>query len=292
LRSSHAYQNVVNLGGHSILSVWDPNVGGNQIFSLSQRWYVAQGPGGVQTVEVGWQVYPAMYGHTKPVLFTYWTADGYHTTGSYSNTAGDFVQVGSNPVGMALDPWSQVGGPQVELELTVMLQAGNWWIFVNGNDTNHAVGYYPATRYGNGPLATGATGVDYGGETVGNGSYPAMGSGEFASRGYKLAAYHRNIYYFPTPATALDANLVASQDWPTSYKIQVDHSQDWGESFYYGGPGGGGASPVVAGGAAAGNRAAGGRSIVVYGPLGTRVEGLSLDEVSDLLRRLSEPSRV
>ena len=71
-RWAHAYQNVDNLGGHSRLNLWDPQIASDQIFSLCQHWYVA----GNQTLECGWQVYPQFYGNTNPVLFTYWTADG------------------------------------------------------------------------------------------------------------------------------------------------------------------------------------------------------------------------
>ena len=39
-RWAHAFQNVNNNGGHSFLNLWDPAIGANQIFSLSQHWYV------------------------------------------------------------------------------------------------------------------------------------------------------------------------------------------------------------------------------------------------------------
>jgi hypothetical protein len=70
---AHAYQEVNNVGGRSILNIWAPAAAGNRTFSLSQQWYAASGPSGLQTVEAGWQVCPAKYGHAMPVLFTYWT---------------------------------------------------------------------------------------------------------------------------------------------------------------------------------------------------------------------------
>jgi hypothetical protein len=280
---AHASQAVPNVGGHSVLGVWDPSISTGQLFSLSQHWYIAETAGGdAQTVEVGWQVYPGMYQHAKPVLFTYWTADGYTNTGSYNNTAGDFVQVSPTmSAGMALETWSQCGGVQVEMELTVMLESGNWWIFVNGNDAVHALGYYPTSLYQGGPLATRATSVDYGGETVGSSSYPAMGSGEFAARGYKFAAYHRNIHYFSSESTSVDAVLTASQDWPNSYTIDVESSSDWGEYFYYGGPGGS-TSPPLPPSVSTGSRG----TLSLYGPHGMRVDGLTLDDVAAILKRL------
>lgn len=235
---AHAYQAVPNIGGHSFVNVWAPEVTGAQTFSLSQQWYVATGQAGLQTVEAGWQVFPQKYGHTKPVLFTYWTADGYNHTGSYSTDAGDFVQFSATcPVGIALDQISISGGPQAELELSFILSEGNWWLFVNGTDAAQAVGYYPVALYQNGPLATGATEIDFGGETVGPGSYPPMGSGAFASERYQRAAYQRNIAYFTAAGGRQDAALAPSQDWPASYTIAVQNSTDWGENFFFGGPG-------------------------------------------------------
>ena len=276
---AHAFQTVQNIGGHSVLNVWDPPIGANQIFSLAQHWYVAEGSTGVQTVEVGWQVYPQLYNHGKPVLFTYWTADGYGHTGSYSNTAGEFVQYGAtHPVGMALESWSQLNGSQVELELHVLLYQGNWWIFVNGV----AAGYYPTSYYQGGPLASCAAEIDYGGETLGVGSYPAMGSGEFAVRGQQLAAYQRDIYYIDANANAADASLTASQDWPSSYTIQLERSNSWGEYFYFGGPGNSGAASSAAPTAAA---PVGG--LTLTGPAGVRLEGVSVTDVVAIIRQLS-----
>jgi hypothetical protein len=235
---AHAGQTVDNLGGHGFLNIWAPAITGDETFSLSQHWYAAEGPSGTQTAEVGWQVFPEKYRHAHPVLFTYWTPDGYKT-GSYSNDAGDFVQYSPNcPVGIALDDVSVLGGAQAEIEVCYFLSGGNWWLFVNGVGTAHAVGYYPATKYQGGPLATKATSIDYGGETVGTTAYPAMGSGEFASAGAGKAAYQRDIYYFTPAGASQQADLQAAQQWPASYTIEVHQSNAWGEYFWFGGPGG------------------------------------------------------
>jgi hypothetical protein len=236
---AHAWQTVDNLGGHSVLNIWAPPVTGDQIFSLSQHWYVANSAAGVQTAEVGWQVFPQKYGHDKPVLFTYWTADGYRTTGSYSTDAHDFVQYSSTcPVGIAFDAVSVSGGLQAEAEVCFLLSGGNWWLFINGTDAAHAVGYYPVSLYKGGPMSTKAAEIDYGGETVGTTTYPPMGSGGFAAAGAGRAAYQRNIYYFTSSSGAEAAALTPAQEWAASYTIDLRQSDDWGQFFYFGGPGG------------------------------------------------------
>jgi hypothetical protein len=45
---------VNNLGGGGFVIVWDPIIGANQIFSLSQHWYVGGSGGNLQPAEVGW----------------------------------------------------------------------------------------------------------------------------------------------------------------------------------------------------------------------------------------------
>lgn len=233
---AHAAQQVSNLGGHSFLSVWAPHVSDDQ-FSLSQHWYAANGPAGVQTVEVGWQVYPQKYHHPNPVLFVYWTADGYQNTGSYNLDNGDFIQTNSHwTLGGTLSPWSTVGGPINEIELACHLSGGNWWVFVNGA----ALGYYPGTQYQGGPLATAASTIDYGGETVGSGIWPPMGSGERADTGNKHAASQRDIYYYSVPAsTPVLADLGGQQPSPLCYTISTGSAAPpWNRYFFFGGPGG------------------------------------------------------
>jgi hypothetical protein len=238
---AHAYQVVSNLGGHNFLNVWDPSViGPDQVFSLAQHWYAAESPSGVQTVEVGWQVFPQKYGNSNPCLFIYWTADGYQNTGCYNLDCHAFIQ--TNPhwaFGAALSPVSVSGGTQYELEVSYLLYQNNWWLYLGGTDAASAVGYYPASLFNGGPLATAATDVDYGGETVASVNWPPMGSGAFAAAGWQQAAYQRDIYYFPTTGGAQFVNLIPAQPSPHSYTINTfSAAAPWNSYFYFGGSGG------------------------------------------------------
>lgn len=240
-RWAHAFQNVSNGGGHSFLNLWDPLIGANQIFSLSQHWYVGGSGGNLQTLECGWQVYPGLYGDTKAHLFTYWTADNYNTTGCYNLTCAAFVQTSSSfAPGMALNLVSVVGGPQYVMELTYWHTAGRWWLYYNGTAGTNAIGYYPDSLYNGGALAGNASEIDYGGETVGTTSFPPMGSGQFANQGWQKAAYQRTIGYYPPAGGAMvNANLTPSQSWPACYTAQITmYAAPWFETLWFGGPGG------------------------------------------------------
>jgi len=240
-RWAHAFQNVSNVGGHSFLNLWKPAIGANQIFSLSQHWYTGGSGNGLQTAEVGWQVYPQFYGNSNPVFFIYWTADGYNNTGCYNLTCSAFVQTNNSwAIGGAIpQPYSTLNGAQYSLEVSFYLSGGRWWLYVKGTQSANAIGYYPVSIYNNGALAGHASGIDYGGETVGTTSFPPMGSGQFANQGFGKAAYQRQIYYFPTAGGSAWANLTASQSWPNCYTAQVNnYGSPWNESLWFGGPGG------------------------------------------------------
>jgi Neprosin len=239
-RWAHASQGVRNLGGHSFLNVWDPAIGANQVFSLSQHWYLGGSGARLQTAEVGWQVYPRMYGNSKPVFFIYWTADNYKTTGCYNLSCTAFVQTnGSWAIGGAISPWSTPGGRQCEIEASFYLVRGNWWLYVGGGAAGNAIGYYPTSIYRNGALASKAAEIDYGGETVGTTSWPPMGGGAFANQGYQHAAYQRDIRYFPAAGGNNVASLTATSASPTCYTAEVTlFNPSWSETLFFGGPGG------------------------------------------------------
>jgi hypothetical protein len=241
-RYAYTHQDVANIGGHNSLAVYAPTVGANQIFSLAQHWYTGGSGTGHQTLEVGWQVYPGKYGHAQPVLFIYWTADNYASTGAYNLDAPGFVQTnGSWTIGGALSPVSTQGGQQMEVEVGIYLFNGNWWLYLGGLDASNTVGYFPTSIYVGGQMATNATAILFGGETVCSSvSWPPMGSGAFASAGWQQAAYQRNIFYFPTGGGAQWAALTSEQPSPACYTLALaSAAAPWGVYFFYGGSGGG-----------------------------------------------------
>jgi hypothetical protein len=242
-RYAYTIQNVDNIGAHNSMAVYSPAIDADQVFSLAQHWYSGGDGDAHQTLEVGWQVYPAKYGHAQPVLFIFWTADNYKTTGAYNLDKPGFVQTNNAwTIGGALSPVSTKGGQQMEIEVTTYLFEGNWWIYVGGGSASDALGYYPTSLYNGGQMASKALNVLFGGETVckGSGTWPDMGSGEFASAGWQQAAYQRNIYYYPPGGGAQWTNLDVQQPSPACYTLTKGAAAaPWGIYFFFGGSGGG-----------------------------------------------------
>jgi hypothetical protein len=178
-----------------------------------------------------------------PVLFIFWTADNYVSTGAYNLDAAGFVQTnGAWPIGGALSPSSTRGGQQMEIEAAVYLYQGNWWIYMGGLAAANTIGYYPTSLYSGGQMASNATSILYGGETVCRSvSWPPMGSGLFSAWGWQQSAYQRNIFYFPPGGGSQWANLTPEQPSPACYTMSLEPqaAAPWGVYFFYGGPGGG-----------------------------------------------------
>ena len=237
---SLAVQNVNNLGGNSNLNIWSPyvNVLLGEVFSLSQEWYAGGSGSGLQTEEVGWIVYPAMFGDEKPHFFIFSTPDNY-ATGCWNSTCGDFIQVaGGGILGASFTP-STFGGTQYDFSAEYYLYQGNWWLAYQGT----WIGYYPGSMYHGGQNTKYAQTIEFGTESVGSTLWPPEGSGQWSSAGFGYAAYQRNLWYFNTSASRVWDSLTAVQLSPYCYTISGPYSSrssGWTRYFYEGGPGGSG----------------------------------------------------
>ncbi|MDH6128278.1 neprosin family prolyl endopeptidase [Kitasatospora sp. GP82] len=128
-------------------------------------------------------------------------------------------------------PASILGGARYETEVSWYLFAGNWRLYLGGTGASDAVGYYPASLFGGGQLAGNAVDIDYGGEVVDATAWPPMGSGAFADAGWQFAAYHRDVYCFPTTGGGQEASSANPQlsryalDQRTLAPRPVEHPQ-------------------------------------------------------------------
>jgi hypothetical protein len=108
------------------------------------------------------------------------------------------------------------------------------------------MGYYPATLYYTGGLASQADNVDWGGEVVDGSDHPEptatwMGSGRLPVGGFGSSAYIRNLQYQSDPNGGMtDFQAFPTMTNPASYGIAADFSgaTTWGSYFYWGGSGG------------------------------------------------------
>jgi hypothetical protein len=177
-------------------------------------------------------------------LFCFFTPDNYDPAGpsAYNLDKPGFVQIDTTWIlGGALPVTSTSGGLQYELLVQYLrdIANGNWWLYVAYPPNQAiAVGYYPHTLFGAGPLASSANAAHYGGEVTGDRS-GQMGSGEVASAGYGHAAYLRNALYYSLAGAATPANLTGLDTAP-HYTVDIHNAPSvppaWETYLYYGGP--------------------------------------------------------
>jgi hypothetical protein len=243
--TTHQYavvaQNVNAIASQSTLNIWSPSVENSTEFSLSQIWLEGGSGNNLQTLEAGWQVYPARTGDTQPHFFIYYTPDNY-STGCYDLACSAFIQTNAAvTIGMTLlssirDGLQQEGTVAYWRDPTT----GHWWLIVEGNIS---VGYYPTTLFNSAGIKNFTGRISYGGEIIDreiNGKHTGtdMGSGDFSAAGSGRAAYQRSLQYMNTNQQIVVAN-------PTStivsdaqcYDLALNLNATWGRYFYFGGRG-------------------------------------------------------
>jgi hypothetical protein len=179
------------------MTVYAPTLQNGQGHSIYQMWLTSGSP--LQSVEAGWTVDRGLNGDLTPHLFTYFTINDYtqdgDNMGGYNRLHKGWVQSSATSFpGMSL-AYSSIGHYVNRYDMLYMLWQGNWWFKIE----NEWVGYYPASLFGTGGMASNASWLAFGGEVYSNLSDPTrtssqMGSGrkgEHGSDGY--SAWQRNI---------------------------------------------------------------------------------------------------
>ncbi|KAF7076579.1 hypothetical protein CFC21_081209 [Triticum aestivum] len=227
-------------GTKATFNLWQPMIARANDFSLAQLWISGGSYSGndLNTIEVGWQVYPQMYNDNNTRIFIYWTRDAYQTTGCYNLKCSGFIQT-NNQITLdgSISPVSNYGGTQHDLDISVWKdpKGGNWWLQVG---TNY-VGYWPSSIFSY--LANNASSVQWGGEVwspdAGQTS-TQMGSGHFPEEGFGKASYIKNIHVvdsFDNLEPLSDVQVIATQK--NCYNAENGFSSDMGTYIYYGGAG-------------------------------------------------------
>ncbi|XP_066342252.1 protein neprosin-like [Miscanthus floridulus] len=227
-------------GTKTNFNLWQPTISKNKDFSLAQLW-ISKGSysnNDLNTIEVGWQVYPELYRDSNTRIFIYWTRDGYQTTGCYNLNCPGFIQTNNQfAIGGSISPVSSYGGSQFDIDILIWKdpKGGNWWLQVG----SYVVGYWPSSIFSY--LADSASSVMWGGEVSSPNPVQTstqMGSGHFPEEGFGKASYIRNIQVVGSSnilKSPDNVDLLSSQQG--CYNVQNGTNRNWGTYIYYGGPG-------------------------------------------------------
>ncbi|XP_004514363.1 protein neprosin-like [Cicer arietinum] len=245
--SNPQYVNGVTRGGEYYgaqgdFNVWTPHVEGKNEFSVSQMWVFAGTYGkDLNSIEVGWAVFPSLFGDDRTRLFIYWTADAYQNTGCYNLKCPGFIQTNHKVLlGGTISPISTYNGPQYDVTLSIWKdpRTNNWWLQAG---SGILIGYWPVSLFTH--LKDHATTVNFGGEIVNTRSTNAhtstgMGSGHFAGQGFRKAAFIKNMEIVDY---SNNLNPVQNQEYivqlPKCYDSNPGITKWWGRYFFFGGPG-------------------------------------------------------
>jgi hypothetical protein len=240
-------QNVNNIGGSAVYSLYKAYVANGGDFSLLQTAVTKSSTSkGSQTLEAGWINYPNQV--SQPHLFTFYTTNGYanqaDNQGGWNQDVAGWVQTDSQIFpGTVFSPLSTDGGDQYEIQIQYQLFQGNWWLFV----LDRWIGYYPASLFSNGvsgsSLATGSDVIFYYGEIYQNEgplTTTDMGSGRFANTGFGHSAYiHNMVYQDGNGYHDYTAGFWDSDSGRYSHQNSLSGT-NWNAYTYLGGPGAGG----------------------------------------------------
>ncbi|KHN95955.1 putative Glucoamylase [Metarhizium album ARSEF 1941] len=197
-----------------------------------------------QTVEAGWRYYPAA-DKGGPVLFTYYTTDGYETGVDENYERGWFQYDKEISPGMPIAAFSVQGGRQEEIELRYRLHNGCWWLYTMGR----YIGCYPASLFaleGVNPrntLATRSSNFSFHGEVYSIDGLPTateMGSGRPARDGWKYAAYMRDMKWIDINGQEHDWDGYSWADDDAGYSIETEFlsgTAGWNSYMFLGGRG-------------------------------------------------------
>jgi hypothetical protein len=251
-------QSVDAAGGYSWLNIWDPYVETSTDHSIMQCGLQNYDNPQLQSLEGGWTVDHSLNGDWLPHLFTYYTTNGYTSSGDniggYNSDVDGWVQVSSSvyPGAAFSSPYSTIGGPQRGFALGYYLDydENNWWLWFQGAGAGEWVGYYPCWLFFGAPgdsefstLGARAEWVGFWGEVYSALASPTqsttqMGSGRRAEAGWTNACFQKNLEILPAGASRwLQQDGSPSAEDPSKYDITLhtESGGSWGSYFFAGG---------------------------------------------------------
>ncbi|KAG2564073.1 hypothetical protein PVAP13_8KG382300 [Panicum virgatum] len=105
----------------------------------------------LDSIAVGWEVFPGQYGDSLTHFYTEWTRDAYRSTGCHNMKCPGFQRVSGSEIapGAVIQPVSDVNGSQQKITIKVLKDpsTGDWWIHYGFNGPPKPVGFYPANLF-------------------------------------------------------------------------------------------------------------------------------------------------
>ncbi|KAF7062236.1 hypothetical protein CFC21_068861 [Triticum aestivum] len=226
--TTDVYSHNLKPGQQTSTAIWVNHVGDGVKSSLN-------------TISIGWHIYPEHYGDSHPHFYTDWTRDGYAQTGCLNMDCPGFIRVNGAVIapGDVIHPVSGVPGGRVQ-NITLRLHkdktSGDWWVYYGLNGIPTGVGYFPRSLFTY--LAEKANHVAFGAFVDAEKALPTppMGSGVLPNGGKGHAASFTNLQLIDKDGNSspIKANLPELITMAKCHSItHIDHSQ-----CLYGGPGG------------------------------------------------------
>jgi hypothetical protein len=234
-------QSVNNFGGEAFLNLWNPVAE----YSLSQMWF--EGGAVRQRIHAILAVLPQRYHSTDARLSIYWTAgDSPGLPQCWDLDCPGFVHTNMNWwIGGPFTSTSTTDGPQVGVDAAWAkdILGGPWHLWLRSTRGWEDVGYYPSEIFNGGQMSREATSMTFGGQearVLGH-AWGQMGSGEFASAGFRRAAFQTDIIYYEPPSfTTVPPTLTPFVTSSSCYTFENTPGLlgTTGTAFFFGGPGG------------------------------------------------------
>ncbi|RZC85397.1 hypothetical protein C5167_041580 [Papaver somniferum] len=212
--------------------------------TTAQIWIQNGPPENINSIEVGWFIYPELSGNSFTRTFGYWTADGSNQTGCFNMFCPGFVQVSNRSyLGQQILPLSEEYGGKVFVMTYKVFRdpkTGNWWFVSN----DEAIGYWPKELFTH--LADNASIMRYGGIAGNKPQAPAppMGNTYLPQlQDYSKTAFMTRLQYVDEKGEAVKINPDNIQTKRNTTLDEYDIlfagniGGEYGITMAYGGPG-------------------------------------------------------
>ncbi|KAJ1276811.1 hypothetical protein BS78_05G244000 [Paspalum vaginatum] len=204
-------------------------------------WIASDHNSDVESIAVGWEVYPGQYGDSLTHFYTEWTVRSYsyRHTWCHNMKCPGFHPVSGSQItpGAVIKPVSDVNGSRQKITVKIRKDpsTGDWWVHYGFNSPPKPVGFYPAKLFES--LNKNAARIAIGGGvdvlTSHTRTLPPMGSGYFPS---DKAATLSDISLIEKDGRTTPINVGTTRIETKSSCYSATPIQ--GAMFSYGGPGG------------------------------------------------------